>query len=85
MHGPGTDALRTLATTISLQREFIYTLEEFEAGVTHDDLWNAAQLQMVRDGKMHGCVCVFVCYIASTTCRQCDNDLFSRHGLFWRL
>jgi deoxyribodipyrimidine photo-lyase len=21
---------------------------------THDSLWNAAQLQMVREGKMHG-------------------------------
>ena len=37
-----------------LQREFLYTVGEFEHGVTHDSLWNAAQLQMVVSGKMHG-------------------------------
>mmetsp|Transcript_16398 Transcript_16398/g.37950 ORF Transcript_16398/g.37950 Transcript_16398/m.37950 type:complete len:754 (+) Transcript_16398:124-2385(+) len=35
-------------------REYIYNLSEFEQGRTHDDLWNAAQLQMIRTGKMHG-------------------------------
>lgn len=35
-------------------REFIYSLKEFEQGKTHDDLWNAAQQQMVKSGKMHG-------------------------------
>lgn len=35
-------------------RSYIYNLEEFEQGVTHDDLWNAAQHQMVQSGKMHG-------------------------------
>jgi deoxyribodipyrimidine photo-lyase len=29
-------------------------LEQFEAGKTHDDLWNAAQMEMVHRGKMHG-------------------------------
>jgi deoxyribodipyrimidine photo-lyase len=37
------------------QRPFVYTQDELERGETHDDLWNAAQLQMVREGKMHGC------------------------------
>ena len=36
------------------EREFLYTLGEFECGVTHDDLWNAFQLQMTGVGKMHG-------------------------------
>eukprot|EP00056_Hartaetosiga_gracilis_P016040 m.3629 g.3629 ORF g.3629 m.3629 type:complete len:301 (-) comp3677_c0_seq1:45-947(-) len=36
------------------QRAHLYTCEQLEAGETHDDLWNAAQLQMVREGKMHG-------------------------------
>ncbi len=36
------------------KREFLYSLEEFEHAKTHDELWNAAQLQMVRIGKMHG-------------------------------
>lgn len=36
------------------EREFIYTLEEFERAKTHEDLWNAAQTEMVTTGKMHG-------------------------------
>lgn len=35
-------------------REFIYTFAQFEAAKTHDSAWNAAQLQLVRTGKMHG-------------------------------
>ncbi|MFB0561950.1 MAG: deoxyribodipyrimidine photo-lyase [Candidatus Lokiarchaeia archaeon] len=35
-------------------REYIYSLKEFERAQTHDDLWNAAQMEMVRKGKMHG-------------------------------
>lgn len=34
-------------------REFNYSYEELEAGKTHDELWNAAQLEMVYTGKMH--------------------------------
>jgi deoxyribodipyrimidine photo-lyase len=30
-----------------------YTLAQFEAGETHDALWNAAQHQIVREGRMH--------------------------------
>lgn len=36
------------------KREFIYSLEEFETAKTHDDLWNAAQSEMISKGKMHG-------------------------------
>jgi deoxyribodipyrimidine photo-lyase len=35
------------------EREFIYTIEKFENAKTHEDLWNAAQLEMVTTGKMH--------------------------------
>lgn len=35
-------------------RPAIYAPGEFEAARTHDPLWNAAQTQMVRSGKMHG-------------------------------
>ncbi|KFQ05356.1 Deoxyribodipyrimidine photo-lyase, partial [Haliaeetus albicilla] len=45
-------------TTLKLhakdKRPFLYKLQELEQGTTHDPLWNAAQLQMVREGKMHG-------------------------------
>lgn len=36
------------------KREFIYSKKEFEEAKTHDELWNAAQLEMVQKGKMHG-------------------------------
>lgn len=35
-------------------REYLYTKKEFELGQTHEELWNAAQLEMVKTGKMHG-------------------------------
>ncbi|XP_066476889.1 deoxyribodipyrimidine photo-lyase-like [Tiliqua scincoides] len=45
-------------TTLKLhakdKRPHLYTLKQLEEGKTHDPLWNAAQLQMVREGKMHG-------------------------------
>ncbi len=31
----------------------LYTLEQFENGATHDELWNAAQRQLVTTGRMH--------------------------------
>jgi deoxyribodipyrimidine photo-lyase len=34
-------------------REIVYDLEAFEQADTHDMLWNAAQLEMVRTGRMH--------------------------------
>jgi deoxyribodipyrimidine photo-lyase len=47
-------ALETLETHASDVREYLYTLPDLETGMTHDDLWNAAQLQVVRTGKLHG-------------------------------
>jgi deoxyribodipyrimidine photo-lyase len=35
-------------------RAYIYSREQFENGETHDGLWNAAQMEMVKRGKMHG-------------------------------
>lgn len=35
-------------------REYTYTLKELETSKTHDDLWNAAQMQVVNEGRMHG-------------------------------
>lgn len=45
------DSLRLHETD---KREHVYSLEELEGGKTHEDIWNAAQRQMVRTGKMHG-------------------------------
>ncbi|KAB2869535.1 MAG: deoxyribodipyrimidine photo-lyase [Bacteroidales bacterium] len=36
------------------EREYLYTLEQLENAKTHDNLWNAAQNEMVKTGKMHG-------------------------------
>lgn len=35
-------------------RPYLYSLEEFENGKTHDRYWNAAQMEQVKTGKMHG-------------------------------
>lgn len=47
-------AQKTLHDHAQDKREYLYTREELESGNTHDDLWNAAQLQLVNEGKMHG-------------------------------
>jgi deoxyribodipyrimidine photo-lyase len=46
-------ALATLKKHESDRREFVYTLEEFEAGDTHDALWNAAQRELAATGIIH--------------------------------
>ena len=35
------------------ERQHIYTFEQFERGLTHDSLWNAAHNQLVQEGIMH--------------------------------
>jgi deoxyribodipyrimidine photo-lyase len=47
-------AQKTLHQHRGDRRDFVYSLEEFEQGRTHDALWNAAQQEMVLRGKMHG-------------------------------
>ena len=34
-------------------RPSLYSLEEFETGATHDPLWNAAQTQLLQEGRIH--------------------------------
>ncbi len=34
-------------------RDYVYDLPAFERAATHDSLWNAAQTQLVREGRMH--------------------------------
>lgn len=46
-------AQQTLAKHASDTREHFYSREQFEAGQTHDELWNAAQRQLVREGYIH--------------------------------
>jgi deoxyribodipyrimidine photo-lyase len=46
-------AKKTLGEHANDEREHLYSLQEFEAGRTHDPLWNAAQMQLVREGIIH--------------------------------
>jgi deoxyribodipyrimidine photo-lyase len=46
-------AKTTIAEHARDEREHLYTLAQLESAQTHDDLWNAAQLQMLHHGWMH--------------------------------
>lgn len=47
-------AQKTLLAHVNDKRDYVYSFEEFRDAKTHDNLWNAAQIQMVKEGKMHG-------------------------------
>ncbi|XP_036331739.1 deoxyribodipyrimidine photo-lyase-like [Rhagoletis pomonella] len=47
-------AIKTLDEHRTDERNPSYTLSQFEQAHTHDDLWNAAQIQLANEGKMHG-------------------------------
>jgi deoxyribodipyrimidine photo-lyase len=47
-------AKKTLNDHKKDEREFLYSLKKFEEAKTHEDLWNAAQNELVKTGKMHG-------------------------------
>jgi deoxyribodipyrimidine photo-lyase len=46
-------ARKTLEQHADDHRPHVYSLEEFETADTHDDLWNAAQRQLTREGRIH--------------------------------
>jgi deoxyribodipyrimidine photo-lyase len=46
-------AKRSIAEHAKDEREHTYTLKQLENAETYDELWNAAQIQMVRGGWMH--------------------------------
>ncbi len=46
-------AHKTLMEHARDRREYLYTIEQLERSETHDELWNAAQNQMVKYGWMH--------------------------------
>jgi deoxyribodipyrimidine photo-lyase len=47
-------AKKTLNDHKKDDREYVYSLKQFEKAKTHEDLWNAAQIQLVNTGKLHG-------------------------------
>ncbi len=46
-------AQKSLAQHSRDKRDYVYSLDQFEAAETHDELWNAAQRQLVREGTIH--------------------------------
>ena len=46
-------ALKTLTAHAKDRRRYLYKLEDFEAASTHDALWNAAQTQLLTEGRIH--------------------------------
>jgi deoxyribodipyrimidine photo-lyase len=46
-------AKQTLANHASDPRESLYDRTAFESAATHDEIWNAAQRQLCRDGTIH--------------------------------
>jgi deoxyribodipyrimidine photo-lyase len=46
-------AKKTLREHARDERQHLYSLQELESGQTYDALWNAAQMQLVREGRIH--------------------------------
>jgi deoxyribodipyrimidine photo-lyase len=46
-------ALETLTEHAPDPRPVTYSLKQLEAAETHDELWNAAQVQLLREGRVH--------------------------------
>jgi deoxyribodipyrimidine photo-lyase len=47
-------AKATLTLHTSDNREYLYSANEFANAQTHEKLWNAAQIELVSTGKIHG-------------------------------
>jgi deoxyribodipyrimidine photo-lyase len=46
-------AIKTLEQHNEDPRPFLYTIQEFEEARTHSSLWNAAQKQLLQEGRIH--------------------------------
>jgi deoxyribodipyrimidine photo-lyase len=46
-------AKTTLENHTPDERDYVYSFNQFENGETHEELWNAAQMQLVNSGKIH--------------------------------
>ena len=47
-------AQKTIAETAGDKREVVYSQAQLDGARTHDEIWNAAQRELVRRGKMAG-------------------------------
>jgi deoxyribodipyrimidine photo-lyase len=52
-------AQKTLAAHTGDEKKYVYSVEDFENANTHDVLWNAAQTQLLKTGKIHGYVRIY--------------------------
>ena len=91
----------TMEEHLKDSRPYIYSLEEFEQAQTHDPIWNAAQRQLVKEGRMHNyLVCCgrksspldqntsgCHCHIRGTQQQICldGRDPNSYSGIMWTL
>lgn len=46
-------AKKTMKAHARDKRAYLYSPQQFESAETHDPLWNAAQTQLVREGRIH--------------------------------
>ncbi|RVE51139.1 hypothetical protein evm_004282 [Chilo suppressalis] len=61
LKGASAWAQKTLDDHRKDKRTHVYSLEQLSKAETHDDLWNSAQLQLVKEGKMHGFLRMYWC------------------------
>ncbi|XP_046653575.1 deoxyribodipyrimidine photo-lyase-like [Daphnia pulicaria] len=54
LKGAANWAQETLEVHKKDKRPALLSAQQLEEGKTHDDLWNASQIQLTRTGKMHG-------------------------------
>ncbi|CAF1463993.1 unnamed protein product [Didymodactylos carnosus] len=54
-------AKKTLNDHRNDKRTHLFTRDQFEYAQTYDDLWNASQVQMVKEGKLHGFLRMYWC------------------------
>ena len=47
-------ARKTLEAHSADPRPHVYSLEQLNAAATHDEVWNAAQRQLLQEGRIHG-------------------------------
>jgi len=54
LNGAPSWARKSLDVHLADRRDYLYNLEDWEAALTHDEIWNSAQLELTKTGKMHG-------------------------------
>ena len=74
--------VQTLKAHAADKRPETYTREQLERAQTKDDLWNAAQQEMVLTGKMHGFLRMCMLRIIDNCVYICSVCMSNAHGTF---